>query len=45
MKDAKLKTLAQVKAFLEDSTGVDFRPAGEDLARYAHIRAMLGRFG
>ncbi len=39
MNDAKLKTLAQLKAFLDGSAAVDFRPAGDDLARYAHIRA------
>jgi len=35
MNDAKLKTLAQLRAFLDGSAGVDFRPAGDDLARYA----------
>ena len=45
MNDAKLKTLAQVKAFLEGSAVVDFQSAGDDLARYAHISSVLGRFG
>ena len=45
MNDAKLKTLAQLKAFLDGSAVVDFRPAGDDLARYAQITAVLGRFG
>jgi transposase InsO family protein len=45
MNDAQLKTLAQLKAFLDGSAAVDFRPAGDDLARYAHITAVLGRFG
>ena len=45
MNDAKLKTLAQVKVFLDGSTEVDFRSAGDDLARYAHVAAVLGRLG
>ena len=42
MNDAKLKTLAQLQAFLHGSAGVEFRPTGDDLARYAHIRAQNG---
>jgi len=45
MNDAKRKTLAQLKAFLDGSAAVDFRPAGDDLERYAHITAVLRRFG
>ena len=45
MNDAKLTTLAQLKAFLDGSAVVDFGPAGDDLARYAHITAVLARFG
>jgi hypothetical protein len=45
MNDAKLKTLAQLKAFLDGSAGVAFQPAGDDRARYEHIGAVLRRFG
>ena len=45
MNDAKLKTLAQLKAFLDGSAGVAFQPAGDDRARYEHIAAVLRRFG
>ena len=44
MNDAKLKTLGQVKAFLDGSGGVEFGPVGDDQARYAHIGAVLRRF-
>jgi transposase InsO family protein len=44
MNDAKLKTLPQLKAFLEGSTEVEFQPGGDDLARYEHIGAVLRRF-
>ncbi len=45
MNDAKLKTLAQLQAFLQGSAGIEFQPAGDDQARYRHIGAVLGRFG
>jgi transposase InsO family protein len=45
MNDAKLKTLAQLRAFLDGSAGVAFQPAGDDRARYEHIAAVLRRFG
>ena len=45
MNDAKLTTLAQLEAFLDGSAVVDFGPAGDDLARYAHITGVLARFG
>jgi len=39
MNDAKLKTVARLKAFLDGSAAVDLGPAEDDLARYAHITA------
>jgi transposase InsO family protein len=45
MNEAKLETLAQLKAFLESSAGVEFRPVGDDSRRYEHIGALLRRFG
>lgn len=45
MNDAKLKTLAQLQAFLDGSAGVAFQPAADDRARYEHIAAVLCRFG
>lgn len=44
MNDAKLGTLAQLKAFLEGSAGVEFQAAGDDLRRYEHIATVLRRF-
>jgi len=41
MNDAKRKTLAQVKAFVECSAWVEFQPAGDDRARYEHLGAAL----
>ena len=45
MNDTKLRTLAQVRAFLEGSAGVEFQPTGDDRTGYEHIGAVLRRFG
>ncbi len=44
MNDANLTMPAQLKTILDGRAAVDFRPAGEDRARYAHIAAVQGRF-
>jgi hypothetical protein len=45
MNYAKLKTLVQLKAFLEGGAAIEFRPVGDDLACYEHVGAVRRRFG
>ncbi len=47
MNESKLKTLEQLRAFLEGTLEVEFSPtAGQDRAqRYAHVQAVVRRFG
>ncbi|MGH8583035.1 MAG: hypothetical protein ACREWG_09670 [Gammaproteobacteria bacterium] len=45
MNETRLCALEQLKAFLEGTTDVGFQPAGDDAGRYAHLQAVLKRFG
>jgi transposase InsO family protein len=45
MNEAGLTRLEQLRSFLEGTTAVAFRPLQEDDDRYAHIGAVLRRFG
>jgi transposase InsO family protein len=45
MNEAGLTRLEQLRSFLEGTTAVAFRPLQEDDKRYAHISAVLRRFG
>ena len=45
MNDKALKTVAQVRAFLNGTEAVQFEPIGEDHERYAFIAAVLTRLG
>ncbi len=43
MNETRLCSLEQLKAFLDGTAGVQFRPFEGDDARYAHIKVVLGR--
>ena len=43
MNETRLCSLEQLKAFLDGTTGVQFRPFEGDEACYAHIKMVLGR--
>ncbi|MFN0316704.1 MAG: hypothetical protein ACKVQA_16905 [Burkholderiales bacterium] len=47
MNESKLRTLEQLRAFLQGTLEVEFSPTvGQDKAqRYAHIQELVGRFG
>src|SRR5688500_10194656 len=45
MNEAGLTGLEQLRSFLEGTRAVAFRPLQEDDKRYAHISAVLRRFG
>jgi transposase InsO family protein len=44
MDETQLKTIAQLKEFLNASASVQFSPQGADSERYAHISRVLKRF-
>ena len=44
MNETQLKTVAQLRAFLDGTLEVKFRPISNDLERYGFIAAVLGRF-
>lgn len=44
MDDSGVRTLAQVREFLQGNARVQFWPQGDDQARYRHIAAVLRRF-
>lgn len=45
MNETELKTVAQLRAFLNGTLAVEFQPLGEGSPRYAHIAAVLRRLG
>jgi len=45
MNEAQIRTLDQVRRFLDGTLGVQFTPLGDDAARYRHIAEVLQRFG
>ncbi len=45
MNESQLKTVAQLRAFLEGTSAVQFRPCSGDAERYALIVAVLKRLG
>lgn len=45
MNETQLKTVAQLRTFLNGTLVVEFQPIGEDSLRYEHIAAVLGRLG
>lgn len=45
MNETELKTVAQLRAFLNGTLAVEFQPLGEGRPRYAHIAAVLRRLG
>lgn len=45
MNETQLKTVAQLRAFLNGTLAVEFQPIGEDSLRYEHIAAVLRRLG
>jgi hypothetical protein len=45
MNETELKTVAQLRAFLNGTLAVEFQPLGEGGPRYAHIAAVLRRLG
>ncbi len=44
MNESQVRTLDQVRAFLNGTLAVDFKPLGEDTARYRYIGEVLRRF-
>ena len=44
MKEAKLSTVAQLRAFLEGTSQVQFERTGAQAQRYVFIADVLGRF-
>jgi len=44
MNESQIRTLDQVRAFLNGTLAVEFKPLGEDAARYRHIGEVLRRF-
>ena len=44
MKEAKLSTVAQLRAFIEGTSEVRFEQAGDDAGRYTFIQDVLRRF-
>ena len=44
MNESQLKTVAQLRAFLDGTLEVKFQPIRNDLERYGFIAAVLGRF-
>jgi len=45
MNESQIRTLDQVRAFLNGTLAVEFKPQGDDTARYQHISEVLRRFG
>jgi transposase InsO family protein len=45
MNDSRVRTLEQVREFLEGTRAVQFRPLADDEARYRHVSEVLRRFG
>ena len=45
MNETQLKTVAQLRTFLNGTLGVEFRPMGEGSLRYERIAAVLRRLG
>ena len=45
MNETQLKTVAQLRTFLNGTLAVEFQPIGEDSLRYEHIAAVLRRLG
>jgi len=43
MHEQELKTVAQLRAFLDGTQEVRFEPIGEDIGRYAHLSAVVKR--
>jgi hypothetical protein len=44
MDESQIRTLDQVRAFLDGTLAVEFKPLAEDAARYRHIHNVLWRF-
>ncbi len=44
MNETKLRTIAQLRDFLQSSADIEFSAQGTDDERYAHISEVLGRF-
>ncbi len=44
MNETRVKTVAQLSAFLAGTLEVKFQPIRNDLERYGFIAAVLGRF-
>jgi len=44
MNEKDLKTVAQLRAFLDGTQAVQFEPMGADTGRYAHLSAVVKRF-
>jgi hypothetical protein len=45
MNESQVRTLEQVREFLDGTGAVQFRPFGDDQARYRHVSEVLKRFG
>jgi hypothetical protein len=45
MNESKIRTLDQVRQFLDGTRDVQFAVASDDESRYAHIAEVVGRFG
>jgi transposase InsO family protein len=45
MNESQIRTLDQVRAFLDGTLAVKFKPLAQDAARYRHIYDVLWRFG
>jgi transposase InsO family protein len=45
MNESQIRTLGQVRAFLDGTLAVEFKPLAQDAARYRHIYDVLWRFG
>ncbi len=45
MNDKALKTVAQVRAFLDGTQEAKFEPVAEGSGRYGHIATVLARLG
>jgi hypothetical protein len=45
MNESQIRTLDQVRAFLDGTLAVEFKPLGDDAARYRYIYEVLWRFG
>jgi len=44
MNERRLTSLAQLEAFLDGTAGVEFKPLGDDEARYEQIQSVVRRF-